>query len=309
MTPERELSSLVTEAHRALARNRAYAARLLAQLKRDLPHLDRHLPRIARTLHELESRSLHRALGFRSFAAFARKHHLTAALRKARPLFPRATPPRPAPKRGSNAARAALARLERRLDRGLEAGDRTAWDVGTLFDRIARESHYLASGHPTLEAYADDRFPEHGYRTLSRYRRIALAFTRSTTVRHGVLKLDLALRYIDLTPAPERPAEIPRLSIAVPGKGPLPFARCTKRDLERAVQSLAAPREPRRLPRGSSTRVRTLETRLAGTPWKLARPRLTTRIAKDDHGRAHALVTIHDVPVSQLTRLAAALAP
>lgn len=205
--------------------------------------------------------------------------------------------------------RATLARLERRIEARLEAGEGAAWDVGMLFDGIARGALHHAAGYETLEAYADARFPRYGYRTLRRYRRVALAFTRGAVRKHGLLKLELGLRYIELTPASERAAEIPRLVVRVPANGLIPFARASARQLEDAIDALS-PEDvrPPSLPRGAGAKVRALQAVLkSGPAWTIQRPRLTTRVVKAADGRSHALVSIVDVPVEQLGRLLSSL--
>ena len=143
--------------------------------------------------------------------------------------------------------RADLARLEARLRVLLARGEGSAWEVGRVFDDVASRGLHHAAGFATLAAYADARFAQ-GYTTLKRNRRVAMAFTKRTTVRHGVTKLHLGLLYIDATPEHERPAEIPRLEVRVPGRGgqvvAKPFADCSTHELERAIEAaLAKPRE------------------------------------------------------------------
>src|SRR5262245_236639 len=101
------------------------------------------------------------------------------------------------------ADRRALHRIEKFLDEHLGRGEELAWTIGRRFDEIARRGLHHAAGFATLEEYGERRFPQ-GYRTLKRYRRVAIAFTRATVRKHGVSKLELALTYIALTPEDER---------------------------------------------------------------------------------------------------------
>ena len=87
--------------------------------------------------------------------------------------------------RMKTAERKKLDSLEKRIHAMLDRGESLSWDVGKAFDEIARSGMHLDAGYPSLEAYADDRFEE-GYRTLKRDRRVALAFSKRTVVKHGL---------------------------------------------------------------------------------------------------------------------------
>jgi hypothetical protein len=142
-------------------------------------------------------------------------------------------------RRGTKAERAALFKRETLLRELLRDGEHSAWRAGIEFDGLARSGlHHLAFA--TLREYADARFVQ-GFRTLQRYRRVALAFTEEIVGAHGVAKLDAGLRYIVLTPEHEQPRDLLRLGIRVPGVGGVqvvPFAKATVSDLERAIKAL-----------------------------------------------------------------------
>ena len=134
-----------------------------------------------------------------------------------------------------------LARVEARMHALLARGEATAWDVGKLIDEVAARGLHHAEKFTTLEQWADARFPQ-GWGTLKRYRRVAQAFTRATTKKHGTWKLALGLQYIEATPEHEKPGEIPRLLVRVPAKSGkamelIPFVECKTKDLERAIEA------------------------------------------------------------------------
>jgi hypothetical protein len=137
-----------------------------------------------------------------------------------------------------------LARLEARIHALLDKDEADAYDAGKHFDQIVRGMLYVEAGFPTAEAYADARF-EQGYRTLRRYRRVANKFAKRVVVKHGTTKLDLALRYIEITPEDERPMDVLTMEFPTtrgPSPKTVPFAKATQRDLERAIEiALAKP--------------------------------------------------------------------
>ena len=140
--------------------------------------------------------------------------------------------------------RVELVRVETRMRALLARGEATAWDVGRLIDEVATRGLHHAEKFTTLEEWADARFLQ-GWATLKRYRRVAKAFTRATTKKHGTWKLALGLQYIEATPEHEKPGEIPRLVVRVPTKSgkamdPIPFAACKPKDLERAIEAALA---------------------------------------------------------------------
>ncbi|MEI8257330.1 MAG: hypothetical protein WCJ30_16775 [Deltaproteobacteria bacterium] len=134
-----------------------------------------------------------------------------------------------------------LATLEKQVERSLVRGESAAWDAGHHFDVIAKEMLYSkAPLNLTLEQYAEKRFPQ-GYSTLKRYRRIATAFTRATTRKHGVTKLYAGLLYMDLLPDHHRPLELLRLVIPVVRAGShrpvmVPFVQATSTEIDASAQ-------------------------------------------------------------------------
>lgn len=146
--------------------------------------------------------------------------------------------------RGGNAARHALAYFEAKLDAALEHRDAVAWDVGRLFDEVAREESWRADGkYTSLSQYADARYSAVGFQMLKRYRRVAHVFSRDSAVTYGVYKLDLALRYLEARApagkaAPSNEAlgrAVLAIRLPVEGHGDVAFAKLTVADLERGL--------------------------------------------------------------------------
>ncbi len=130
-----------------------------------------------------------------------------------------------------------LKRMETRIVALLDTSEGANYEAGKRFDAIARAMLYRDAGFETLEDYANARFNQ-GYRTLRRYRRVANAFAKRIVIAHGMTKLDLALRYIAITPEDERPMDV--LSMQFPtthGKNPVTvrLAKASERDLETAI--------------------------------------------------------------------------
>lgn len=203
-----------------------------------------------------------------------------------------------------------LSALEKRIRKRLRDGDANAWEIGKDFDRIAKRRLHRVTPERTLAAWADARYPNHGYRTLSRYRRIAKSFAKSTARRHGTTKLDLGLTYLDLTPANERPAELIRLEIEVPGKGFIPFTEITVADLDRAVTALrtrVSTPTPKPLPRGAARLAERLAHSLAAVHVAEGQPKPTiTARAIRAGNKIVPLFSAQDLPMNLAARLISA---
>jgi hypothetical protein len=131
---------------------------------------------------------------------------------------------------------------EERLRKLLAANESNAYKIGHLFDQIARSGLYLEIGFASLDSYANARFTQ-GYRTLRRYRRVALAFAEATVIKHGITKLDLGLTYLGAVGKRAKPAALLGLDIRVPddnqGTRNVPFSSITYDDLVRAVSAVS----------------------------------------------------------------------
>ncbi len=130
---------------------------------------------------------------------------------------------------------------EERLKKLLAANEANAYAIGQIFDRIARSGLYRELGFASLDSYANDRFAQ-GYRTLRRYRRVALAFPEATVMKHGTTKLDLGLTYLGAVGKRAKPASLLSLDIVVPEDNQrtrkVPFASITYDELVRAVSAV-----------------------------------------------------------------------
>jgi len=131
---------------------------------------------------------------------------------------------------------------EERLKKLLAANEANAYEIGHLFDRIARSGLVRDLGFASLDAYGNARFAQ-GYRTLRRYRRVALAFPEATVIKHGTTKLDLGLTYLGAVGKRQKPAALLGLEILVPDDNRktrrVPFATITYDELVRAVSAVS----------------------------------------------------------------------
>jgi len=131
---------------------------------------------------------------------------------------------------------------EERLKKLLASNEANAYASGHLFDEIARSGLYREVGFSSLDSYANARFTQ-GYRTLRRYRRVALAFAEATVVKHGATKLDLGLTYLGALGKRAKPAALLGMDIVVPDDNQrtrnVPFASITYDELMRAVSAVS----------------------------------------------------------------------
>jgi hypothetical protein len=299
-----DLEDLVAAAEAARSEDREEAKADIAALRELLP-IAKSGPRrteAAAILSRLDDARSLRAMGAPSLAHLLQRSSLHLSTTTARRLI--AEHDR-APASRTKLTR--LAKLETQIRTKLRAADANAWDLGILYDRVAQSRLYRLTDHRTLTAWANATFPNHGHRTLQRYRRVAKSFRKSTVARFGFAKLELGLRYLDLTPANDRPAELARLEIPVPGKGRIPFAKITHTDLDRAVAALTtevSTPKPANLPRGATATLDAVRRSFAridvaeGQPKPTIEPR-----ALRLRGKTIVLFTIHNLPQHLTTHL------
>jgi hypothetical protein len=177
-----------------------------------------------------------------------------AAKTTARKKAPRKSKPVD-PKLSRAVAREALDDATRAIGRLQKDAGRNSWAIGRRLMQVSELRLYQAGGHPTMEAYVEEKL-KITRQTSYQYMRVAEAFSEEVVAAFGIEKLDRALRYVAATPDDEKPSDIPELRIAVPGEDGAPaktkpFAELTVSELRRATQAVAAgEKKGARLPEG-----------------------------------------------------------
>lgn len=161
----------------------------------------------------------------------------TARTRTAAPK-PRARPKRRPAALPVAAAKSALDRATRDIRKLQRDSSKNAWAIGRRLVQVSELGLHRARGFGNLADYAATALSiseDVAFQCM----RVAQAFSEEMVADFGPEKLDRALRYIAATPADEKPADIPTLSIPVTADDGTvtrkPFERATAAEIRRAT--------------------------------------------------------------------------
>lgn len=204
--------------------------------------------------------------------------------------------------------RATLDQLTRELVELKGQAGKNLYDMGTRLARVREEELWRAGGHASFEEYIE-RAVDISRSTAYKLVRVATEFNRVIAERYGVEKLDLGLRYLDHTPAEERPGDLLAADIRVRDERgrwhSVPFHRANVPELRAAIALLQNQHEQRRrVPVDLDRRARRLEQALPRAPAGLARGN-RVRLRRAPDGRV--AVTFSAVPLDELDAFIAAL--
>lgn len=170
--------------------------------------------------------------------------------------------------------------------RGLKATvARDLYEIGRRLLHIQREELWRDGGDESLADYLE-RGTDIAVSTGYRFMRVAEHFNADIARRFGVTKLLAAVRYVEVTPADERPGDILAARIRVrqaDGRFRLvPLVDASAKQIDRAIALLLeAKRGGMQVPPGTKGRVQRLEKALPAPPRGLGGPRVRVVRAKD----------------------------
>jgi hypothetical protein len=182
------------------------------------------------------------------------------------------------------------------------------YDLGTRLARVREEELWRAGDFESFEEYLE-RAVDVSRSTAYKLVRIAREFNRMIAERYGVEKLDLGLRYLDHTPADERPGDLLAADIRIRDERgrwhAVPFHQANVPQIRAAIALLQDHRDQRRrVPAELERRARRLAEALPPTPAGLTTgSRVRLRRAAD--GRVAA--TFSAIPIDELEVFIAAL--
>jgi hypothetical protein len=206
------------------------------------------------------------------------------------------------------AQRATLDRLTSEIVELKGAAGKNLYDMGTRLARVREEELWRAGGHASFEEYLE-RAVDISRSTAYKLVRVAREFNRMIAERYGVEKLDLGLRYLDHTPAEERPGDLLAADIRVRDERgrwhSVPFHVAKVPQLRAAIALLQNQREQRRrVPVDLDRRARRLAKALPSAPVGLSTGN-RVRLRRAPDGRIAA--TFSAVPLDELEAFIAAL--
>jgi hypothetical protein len=183
---------------------------------------------------------------------------------------------------------------------------RGLYEIGIRLAHIADDALWRAGAHASFEDYLASEV-QFSRSTAYRLIRIARAFDARIVARHGIEKLDLAVRYL-------RAARLPPSSQAMhtPLRIRDPGGRYVKRtldaatseEIQTALNELRQRPQPARISNELRAHMRQLEARLPPAPQGTHRGQ-RIRLRRGDDG--HIAVSFHAIPLDHLDAFIAAL--
>ena len=110
-------------------------------------------------------------------------------------------------RRGALDRRGRLVRVTAEIGRLKGLVGKGLYEIGRLLDRVQHEELWREGGHGSFDEYvaeAVDMSRGSAYQFL----RIARHFNAEIANRYGAAKLEAAIRYLEVTPADERPGDL-----------------------------------------------------------------------------------------------------
>ena len=193
-----------------------------------------------------------------------------------------------------------LRALERSIVEERGRAGRHAWNIGANLRRIQREELWRAGGYESFTDFLN-RGIDCSRSSAYRYLRIAEHFNAEIAERYGIDKLRLALRYMALTPASERPGDIFAAQVRLRGKDGRFYSvsvhEASAAQLEAGIalelQQMDQRRRPSRLLRARAERV---SKALPAPPKGVSKRRVRLR----KHPRGQVLASFFSIPLDQV---------
>ena len=121
----------------------------------------------------------------------------------------------------------------------LKQGEKAAWQIGTLYNRIIDQKLAEKSGYRRARDFFASRFADVSQATLSHYGAVARAFSEAHAARYGVTLLGALLTYEKLAVLKQKEPDPGSVQINIPGESkPKRFSDCHRADLLKAIQAL-----------------------------------------------------------------------
>ena len=179
------------------------------------------------------------------------------------------------------------------------------YNIGQLYNYVVDNGLAEKNGFESAQQFFSQQVKALSQATLSLYGTVSREFSEPVCVAYGMTNLGALLTYEKLlgVKLPEgdpgrAPIEVPREDGTVEQKS---FADCTLEELKRALKHKRAPASTS-VPTVDAARVQFLRDSLLKHFAKSARVRVNARVH-----RGKTLLTVQDVPLSELERLAEAL--
>lgn len=208
---------------------------------------------------------------------------------------------------GSPADRARLDMLTHQIRAHQGQVGRGLYEIGIRLAHILDDALWQAGGHASFETYLAD---EVSFSRSTAYRliRIARTFDARIVARHGIEKLDLAVRYLRAAkPSASTDPMNTRLRVRDPRGHYIhrTLEEASTDQIQSALAELRQRAQPARIPADLRTRMRSLEQHLPAAPDGTHRgSRIRLRRSRD--GRI--AVTFHAIPLDDIDAFIRAIA-
>ena len=160
-------------------------------------------------------------------------------------------------------ATAEIARLKGLVGKGL-------YEIGRLLDRVQREELWREGDYAGFDEYVAEAV-DISRTSAYQFMRIARHFNAEIAKRYGAAKLEAAVRYLEVTPADERPGDLMAAQIQVRGERgryrQLSLHEATAKQIREAVRLMkGSMRGGRRVPKAFRGRMERLAEKLPEAP-------------------------------------------
>jgi hypothetical protein len=197
--------------------------------------------------------------------------------------------------------RQTLTRITRELVELKGRAGHAVYEMGVRLAQVRDEELWAAGRHANFEEYVEKEVAV-SRSTAYKLMRVAREFNAQIAERYGVEKLELGLRYLDHTPAEERPGDLLAADLRVrSGRGryvSVPFHRASVHEIREAIHLLQeSSAAQRRAPASLRKQAEHLEEALPQAPAGASSGR-RVRLRRTRDGRV--AVTFSAIPVDEL---------
>lgn len=186
----------------------------------------------------------------------------------------------------------------------LAQGHSGHYNIGKLYRYVVANNLAATGGYDSAQDFFSQNFKALSKATLSLYGTVSQEFSEPICVAYGMTHLGTLLTYENLSGVKLPEGDPGSVPIEVPGEDGVvqrkPFADCSQDELRLALKHKRKPIEP--VPAVDAARVQFLSESVARYFSENSRVRVNSRVH-----RGKTLVTMQDVPLSELERFAEAL--
>ena len=119
--------------------------------------------------------------------------------------------------KGTLDRRGHLARVTAEIGRLKGLVGKGLYELGRLLDRVQQDELWREGGYVSFDGYVAEAV-DLSRASAYRFMRIARHFNAEIANRYGAAKLEAAIRYLEVTPAEERPGDLMAAQIRVRGE-------------------------------------------------------------------------------------------